>query len=290
MLYRDGFPHLIRSSIQIGRPPMLLTPVSFMVEQMTLTPDRRFAIYNANTGSTQRPRPPPSLQGSCERCDSNALTGGAGIEWTRPLRPMSDVAFPVTVARSRQHRGIALSGGTTRPIAVDRLPSDFPTAQLVHTGTDFLPRSDGVEAHGQLSSPPVELPGNRLWSTFTVRPPARCCSAGIIAGIRKRLRSEPVPGESRLIVLSVDYRLSRRYGRRSICGEHGARAALQSTGYPRRRTYLQARTECGYQSDRYLGRVPRGYLTRLRSAAIPTCRRRRRPHGVHDSCPQSIRR
>src|SRR5256885_615557 len=52
MSYRDGFPHLY--SIQHpGRDsrPMLLTPGAFMVEQVTLTPDRRFIIYNANTGA-----------------------------------------------------------------------------------------------------------------------------------------------------------------------------------------------------------------------------------------------
>jgi Tol biopolymer transport system component len=49
--YRDGFPHLY--SLQppyTTEKPTLLTPGSFMVEQFTLTPDRRFAIYNANTG------------------------------------------------------------------------------------------------------------------------------------------------------------------------------------------------------------------------------------------------
>ena len=50
---RDGWPHLysIRPSEKNGRP-LLLTPGSFLVEQVTLTPDGRFVIYNANAGST----------------------------------------------------------------------------------------------------------------------------------------------------------------------------------------------------------------------------------------------
>src|SRR6202011_1095595 len=85
--YRDGFPHLY--AVQhpgMGGTPTLLTPGSFKVEQVTLTPDRRFAIYNANAGSdpsdidrrhlfkvpvhAATPTPPVSL------------TGGTGIEWS----------------------------------------------------------------------------------------------------------------------------------------------------------------------------------------------------------------
>ena len=53
MSYRDGWPHLY--SVQqpgSGARPILLTPGAFMVEQVTLTPDRRFVVYNANTGPT----------------------------------------------------------------------------------------------------------------------------------------------------------------------------------------------------------------------------------------------
>lgn len=90
--YRDGFPHLY--SLQHpgrGGTPTLLTPGSFMVEQVTLTPDRRFAVYNANTGSdpsdidrrhlfkvpvnAATPTPVASLAGPV------SLSSGTGIEW-----------------------------------------------------------------------------------------------------------------------------------------------------------------------------------------------------------------
>src|SRR5262249_48879749 len=51
MSYRDGFPHLY--SMQhpsANSKPLLLTSGSFMVEQVTLSADRRSIIYNANTG------------------------------------------------------------------------------------------------------------------------------------------------------------------------------------------------------------------------------------------------
>src|SRR6185295_9907604 len=51
MLYRDGFPHLY--SMQhpgTNTRPLLLTPGSFMVEHVTLSPDGRTIVYSANTG------------------------------------------------------------------------------------------------------------------------------------------------------------------------------------------------------------------------------------------------
>src|SRR5207245_6360677 len=49
MSYRDGFPHLysLEHPGSTGKP-LLLPPGSLMVCQLTLTPDRRFFIYNAN--------------------------------------------------------------------------------------------------------------------------------------------------------------------------------------------------------------------------------------------------
>jgi dipeptidyl aminopeptidase/acylaminoacyl peptidase len=52
--YRDGFPRVY--AIETARPnarPRLLTPGSFMVEQLTLTPDSRFVVYTANTGANR---------------------------------------------------------------------------------------------------------------------------------------------------------------------------------------------------------------------------------------------
>src|SRR5262249_16847512 len=52
MSYRDGFPHLysLQHPGAQNSQPMLLTAGSFMVEHVTLTPDRRSIIYTANSG------------------------------------------------------------------------------------------------------------------------------------------------------------------------------------------------------------------------------------------------
>jgi len=84
--YRDGFPHLY--AIQHpGRAdksgqPTLLTPGPFMVEQVALTPDGRFAVYNANTGGDagdidRRHLYKVAVNGSAPA----PLTTGLGVEW-----------------------------------------------------------------------------------------------------------------------------------------------------------------------------------------------------------------
>ncbi len=82
--YRDGWPHLY--SVQhpgSGGRPMLLTPGAFMVEQATLTPDRRHIIYNANAGPDRGDVDRRHLFTVPVNAATPApLTTGTGIEWS----------------------------------------------------------------------------------------------------------------------------------------------------------------------------------------------------------------
>jgi hypothetical protein len=133
--YRDGFPHLY--SIQHpGRPgdgskPILLTPGSFMVEQVTLTPDRRFAIYNANTGSD----PGDIDRRHLFKVPVNAatptplsITSGTGIEWSPVVTADNQtVAFLRSDAQlPRLPAIIPVSGGTVPGLGEKFLPAEFP--------------------------------------------------------------------------------------------------------------------------------------------------------------------
>src|SRR5262249_48772938 len=46
----DNWPHLYSVKVSGGEAPLILTPGKFMVEFLTISPDRRFIVYNANTG------------------------------------------------------------------------------------------------------------------------------------------------------------------------------------------------------------------------------------------------
>src|SRR5262249_31600714 len=122
--YRDGWPHLY--SLRPGKDsrPLLLTPGSFMVEQVALTPDRRFAIYNANTGTSP---------GDIERrhlfkvpingAMPTPLTAGTGIEWSPIVTADGQtVAFLSTDARRPPLPAFTtVNGGGLHTIAADHI-------------------------------------------------------------------------------------------------------------------------------------------------------------------------
>jgi Tol biopolymer transport system component len=157
--YRDGFPHLY--SIQhpdTGGKPTLLTPGSFMVEQVTLTPDRRFAIYNANAGPDSSDIDRRHLfKVPVNAATPTPLTSGAGIEWGPVVTADGQtVAFLRSDAqRPPAPAVIPVSGGNLRAIGVGSLPGEFPGAgaRLVTPKLVSFRASDGVEAHGQLFEP-----------------------------------------------------------------------------------------------------------------------------------------
>src|SRR6185436_7187025 len=82
--YRDGWPHLYSLHHPgSGSRPMLLTPGAFMVDQIALTPDRRFIVYNANTGSDRTDVDRRHLfKVPIDAATPMPLTSGTGIEWS----------------------------------------------------------------------------------------------------------------------------------------------------------------------------------------------------------------
>jgi hypothetical protein len=65
LAYLDDWPHLY-SVAAAGGAPTLLTPGHFMVEHVTETRDRRFMIYDANTGTTAG----TAIGATCSGCPS----------------------------------------------------------------------------------------------------------------------------------------------------------------------------------------------------------------------------
>ena len=290
--YRDGFPHLY--SIQhpeTGSKPTLLTPGSFMVEQVTLTPDRRFAIYNANAGPdssdidrrhlfkvpVNAPTPTP-------------LTSGTGIEWSPVVTADGQtVAFLRSDAqRPPAPAVVAVSGGNLRAIGLNTLPAEFPGARLVTPKLVSFRASDGVEAHGQLFEP----------SGGGARKPAIVYIHGggprqMLLGWHYRWEYANDYGANQylvsrgFIVLSVDYRLSVGYGQAFQFAENtGARGATEYRDVLAGGRYLQARADVDPARIGVWGASLGGYLTALAlgrdsevfAAGVDM-------HGVHDRLP-----
>lgn len=290
--YRDGFPHLY--SIHhpgAGGQPVLLTPGAFMVEQITLTPDGRFVIYNANAGpdrsdidrrhlfkvpvNAAAPTPPA------------ALTSGKGIEWSPVVTADGQtVAFLSSGAQAPPAPAvIPISGGNPRTIGAERLPSDFPAARLVTPELVTFRAGDGVEAYGQL----FKAAGGEA------RKPAIVYVHGggprqMMLGWHNRWEYANDYGANQylasrgFVVLSVDYRLSVGYGQAFQFPENtGARGASEYRDILAAGRYLQSRPDVDRNRIGIWGASLGGYLTALAlgrnsdvfAAGVDL-------HGVHD--------
>jgi dipeptidyl aminopeptidase/acylaminoacyl peptidase len=292
MSYRDGFPHLY--SIQhpgTNSQPKLLTPGSFMVEQVTLTPDRRVIVYNANTGPDRNDIDRRHLfKVPINAATPQSLTTGNGIEWSPTLTADGqNIAYLGAGAQKPPAPAlISISGGTPRPIGAERLPADFPTAQLVTPELVSFRASDGVEAYGQLFKPSANVPA-------PARKPAVVYIHGggprqMMLGWHNRWEYANDYGANQylasrgFIVLSVDYRLSVGYGQAFQFPDNtGARGATEYRDILAAGKYLQSRSDVDGSRIGVWGASLGGYLTALAlgrnsdvfAAGVDI-------HGVHD--------
>jgi dipeptidyl aminopeptidase/acylaminoacyl peptidase len=276
---------------------MLLTPGPFMVEQVALTPDRRFAVYNANTGAEpndldRRHLFKVPVSGATAPAP---LTTGAGIEWSpTPTADGRTVAFLSSGPQQPPAPAvIALSGGTPRAIAASLLAPEFPASRLVTPRLVSFRASDGVEVHGQLFEPAdLGNPG------LAGRKPAVVYVHGggprqMLLGWHYRWEYANDYGANQylasrgFVVLSVDYRLSVGYGEAFQFAENtGARGAAEYRDILAAGRYLQTRANIDPARIGVWGASYGGYLTALAlgrnsdvfAAGVDI-------HGVHDRLP-----
>lgn len=148
----DGWPHLY-SIRQNGGDPLLLTPGSYMVEHVHLSPDGRYLVCSANTG-----KEPDDidrrhlLKVPVDRPETALLTNGNGLEW-RPVFTgdgKNIVFIGATAQQPPVPALIAADGGAIKSLGEDRIPRDFPASQLITPRAVLFKAPDGVEIHGQL--------------------------------------------------------------------------------------------------------------------------------------------
>jgi dipeptidyl aminopeptidase/acylaminoacyl peptidase len=269
MLYRDGFPHLY--TVQHPGPnsrPTLLTPGSFMVDQITMTPDRRTIIYNANTGPDRNDIDRRHLFKVAVNGGAPVpLTTGNGIEWSPVVTSdgQSVAYLASTAQRPPAPAVISVSGGASTPIGGGRLAADFPAAQLVTPELVSFKASDGVEAHGQLFKP----------AGGAARKPAVVYIHGggprqMLLGWHNRWEYANDYGANQylvsrdLIVLSIDYRLSVGYGQAfQFADNTGPRGATEYRDILAGGKYLQSRPDVDPARIGVWGASLGGYLTAL---------------------------
>jgi dipeptidyl aminopeptidase/acylaminoacyl peptidase len=152
---QDNWPHLYVVGAT-GGEARLLTPGAFMVEDVSIAPDRASIVYSANTGST----PGDDDRRHVFRVDvaggkATPLTSGASSE-TGPVA-LAGAAVAFNHATAQQPPLVTLdSQGTQRALDAALLRSDFPSSQLVTPKEVSFDAADGWLIHGQLFLPRSE--------------------------------------------------------------------------------------------------------------------------------------
>jgi dipeptidyl aminopeptidase/acylaminoacyl peptidase len=153
--YLDGWPHLY-SIPENGGEPLLLTPGNYMAEYISISNDRRYLVFAGNSGTDADDIDRRHIvKVPVDRAEPVVLTPGKGLEWTPFVTGDGKyIAYlSATAQRPPMPTVMPASGGKPTTLAEDRLPRDFPTAQLVVPKKVVYKAPDGVEIHGQLFEP-----------------------------------------------------------------------------------------------------------------------------------------
>ncbi len=213
--YLDGWPHLY-SIGENGGEPLLLTPGNYMAEYITISPDRRYLVFAGNAGTE-----PDDIDRRhivkvpVDKAEPMVMTPGKGLEWTPFVTgDGKHVAFiGATAQRPPLPAVMPIEGGQSRLIAEDRVPSDFPTTQLVVPHKIIYKAADGVEVHAQL----FERAGGKSKKPAIVfvhgGPPRQMLLGWHYSGYYSNAYAMNQYLASRgYIVLSVNFRLGIGYG------------------------------------------------------------------------------
>jgi dipeptidyl aminopeptidase/acylaminoacyl peptidase len=265
--YQDGWPHLYSVEAGGGKAA-LLTPGKFMVEYIGMSPDRRYLVFNANTGSDANDIDRRHLyKVPVDGSNCVALTSGRGIEWS-PLVTAdgkSVVYFSSDAQRPGLPAVIPFDGGSPRILAADHLPSGFPSAGLVTPEPVVIRSEDGLQVHGQLFKS-QEGEARRPALIYVHGGPPRQMLLGwhyMYYYANDYAANQLLAGRG-YIVLSVNYRLGIGYGFAFQNPAHGGpRGAEEYRDVLAAARYLQGRDDVDPKRIGIWGGSYGGYLTAL---------------------------
>lgn len=151
LAYLDDWPHLY-SVPSSGVSPLLLTPGAFMVEHIAESRDRRFLIYDANTGSTKDDDDRRHLfRVPVDSAKPAEITAGPSLEWTPVVAGKNAVAYVSATAQHPPEAALVnLDGGHAHVLDTGPLPKDFPVSALIAPKSVSFTATDGTLVHGQL--------------------------------------------------------------------------------------------------------------------------------------------
>ena len=147
---KDGWTHLYAVPLS-GGAATLLTPGTFEVEHVALSPDGREVVFSSNQDDMDRRH---VWRVSVAGGRPQAVTSGTGIEWAPAVTSDGKaIALLRADARKPPRPAMIVGSGPARDLAAGAIPADFPEAALVEPQPVLVSASDGVIVHGQLFLP-----------------------------------------------------------------------------------------------------------------------------------------
>jgi dipeptidyl aminopeptidase/acylaminoacyl peptidase len=195
-----------------GGAATLLTGDGFMVEHVSLSPDRATVFYSANTGATKgddtrRHVFSVKVAGG----PVAAVTSGTGLEWT-PAATHDGVAL--VAATPRDAGAVQWCAPRCQTLPGQMVPADFAGAGMVVPEKVTWQSPDGLTIHGQLFKPPGGSSGRRPAVIFVHGGPPRQMLLGF-SSMRYYANAYALNqylAARGFVVLSVNYRLGIGYG------------------------------------------------------------------------------
>ncbi len=265
--YHDGWPHLY-SVPSRGGTPTLLTPGTFMVEHVAITPDRRFLVYDANTGTDKNDDDRRHVfKVPVDAARPMPLTSGRGLDWGPAVTgDGKTVAFLSADAQNSPLPTVmAFAGGAPRRLATDRVPAAFPASRLLTPEPVVVTASDGTTVHCQLFKAP-HGEARRPALVYVHGGPPRQMLLGwhYMDYYANDYAANQYLASRGFIVLSVNYRLGIGYGFGFHYPERaGARGASEYLDVLAAAHYLDTRPDVDPERIGIWGGSYGGYLTAL---------------------------
>ena len=154
--YQDGWPHLY-SIPSSGGAAVLLTPGNFMCEHITLSSDKKYLTFSANTGPDKLDiERRHAARVSVDKADMQVLTPGNGNEWSPVLLENDNVvAFISATAQQSPLPAIMKMNGDQKfqLIGTELIPNDFPKEKLITPTQVTYTAPDGMVVHADLFLP-----------------------------------------------------------------------------------------------------------------------------------------
>jgi dipeptidyl aminopeptidase/acylaminoacyl peptidase len=213
--YHDGWPHLYALAASGTSVPQLLSPGAHQAEHVTVAAGGTHLLYAGNAGSTAGDHDRRHVvRVAVDRQALEVLTPGTGLEWSPVSLPSGAIAAIVATAQQPPVPAVLVPGGAPRLLTADRVPSDFPAAQLVTPRAVTFRAADGVLVHAQLFEPAGAAQGKRPAIVYVHGGPPRQMLLGWHYGdyYWNAYAMNQYLASRGFVVLSVNYRLGIGYG------------------------------------------------------------------------------